>query len=278
MARRQPPPEIKRAAELTLTQLRLGIDRLTKLIERVRQFDPQSITEQYNIAPVDQLSAAIDDVLVRTFGKDTLEYDRYRYAAEFDNGPHNYAFHVAIEEVWQSLARSKASSIALLEQAVESLKERLAEHESLAEPAEQTYGAVTPAQRLRKEALNQKIRDKVSRLFEHGQYDTAVFEAMKAVEVAVRTAAGLTARDIGKDLMRKAFDVNAGSLTDMQAEIAERQARSDLFAGAIGSYKNPHSHRNVALDDPDEAAEIIMLANHLLRIVDARATARSAAA
>ena len=74
--------------------------------------------------------------------------------------------------------------------------------------------------------------------------------------------------------MRKAFDVKSGVLEDPAAEPGERQARSDLFAGAIGSYKNPHSHRNVTLDDPDEAAEIVMLANHLLRIIDARVAAK----
>jgi uncharacterized protein (TIGR02391 family) len=129
--------------------------------------------------------------------------------------------------------------------------------------------------RLHKEALHSNIREDVWALYHRGKYDTAIFEAMKAVEVAVRDAAGLTAKDIGKDLMRTAFDVKVGPLTDLQADPAERQARSDLFAGAIGSYKNPHSHRNVALDDPDEAAEIIMIANHLLRIVDARVAAKS---
>jgi len=129
--------------------------------------------------------------------------------------------------------------------------------------------------RIPKDALNENIREDVWALYHRGKYDTAVFEAMKAVEVAVRAAAGLTSKDIGTGLMRKAFEPDTGPLTDMNTEKAEREARSHLFTGAIGSYKNPHSHRYVALDDPDEAAEIIMLANHMLRIVDARVEAKS---
>ncbi|MBD1548218.1 TIGR02391 family protein [Roseibium aggregatum] len=125
------------------------------------------------------------------------------------------------------------------------------------------------ARGLSKETLNRRIANSVWMSFMRGEYDTAVFQAMKAVEVAVREASGLTDM-IGVPLMRKAFDKTAGPLTDLTMEEAEREMRAHLFAGAIGSFKNPHSHKDIELDNPAEAFEIIMLANLLLRIVDAR--------
>ena len=80
--------------------------------------------------------------------------------------------------------------------------------------------------------------------------------------------------DIGVVLMRKAFNDIDGPLSDMRAPVPERKALAELFAAAIGSYKNPHSHRDVDIRNPLEAQEMVILASHLLGIVDARETAR----
>ncbi len=112
------------------------------------------------------------------------------------------------------------------------------------------------------------LATKVLPLFIRGDYDTAVFQAFKEVEVRVRRAASLSQELFGIDLMRKAFHSDDGPLTNMSALKAEREAATHLFAGAIGLFKNPSSHRDVDWGDPIECAELIYLANHLLRMVE----------
>ena len=83
----------------------------------------------------------------------------------------------------------------------------------------------------------------------------------------VRQLSRLPADLVGIQLMRKAFDIDNGPLSDQQLPRAEREALSRLFAGAIGCYKNPHSHRDVEVN-VNEAFGMLLVASHLLQVLD----------
>jgi len=133
---------------------------------------------------------------------------------------------------------------------------------------EENFDAYKSEGLLPSDNLHPIIVRKVKPLFLRGDYDTAIFQAFKAVEVMVRRTGKYTKGDYGVSLMRKAFNPTDGKLTNTHSEQSEKQAMSDLFAGAIGLFKNPVSHRDIEGIKPQEAVDYISVANCLLKMVD----------
>lgn len=145
----------------------------------------------------------------------------------------------------------------------------------VADPA--SFKVYASAERINPELIHQSIRSEVWIELSRGQYGDAVFKAMRAVEERVRSAGGYASSDLGVDLVRKAFKPDNGPLADASALFSEREGIQQLFAGSILAYKNPPSHRSSTIGAADEAFEIVILASHLLRIIESRACASTAA-
>jgi uncharacterized protein (TIGR02391 family) len=134
------------------------------------------------------------------------------------------------------------------------------------------FEAYSKASMLPKSQLHPLVAARVYPAFLRGEYDTAIFQAFREVEVEVRGAGGFADDLVGVNLMREAFKPAKnsnppGPLTDTSLPAAEQEGMAALFAGAILLYKNPQSHRNVPMHAPD-ASEVIGFASQLLRIVD----------
>jgi hypothetical protein len=67
--------------------------------------------------------------------------------------------------------------------------------------------------------------------------------------------------------MRHAFG-EGGPLADPEADRGEQVGVMELYAGAFGALRNALGHREVRWDDPTEAAEVVLLADLLMRRLD----------
>jgi uncharacterized protein (TIGR02391 family) len=124
--------------------------------------------------------------------------------------------------------------------------------------------------------LHQRI-EHVKSQFLLGEYELAAFAAMREVEIRVRELSDADSSVIGVKLMRKSFS-DGGHLADSELDPGEQIGIMELFAGAIGTFKNPPSHRQVNYGDPTEASEVVLLADLLMRLLDrveVRVTKRS---
>ena len=117
------------------------------------------------------------------------------------------------------------------------------------------------------ENLHPLIEQPVRRQFLLGEYEQAIFVAMKAVEVRVRKLAGYGDEMIGVDLMIKALRPD-GPLADPTVPKGEVEGTMRLFSGAYAILRNPSGHREVSYDDVTEASEAVMTASLLMRMLD----------
>ncbi|MGY9065497.1 TIGR02391 family protein [Streptomyces sp. CAS3] len=106
--------------------------------------------------------------------------------------------------------------------------------------------------------------------FEKGQYTDAVRSAFQAVEHRVQTLSGLS--EVGSKLMGAALGSDTPKLVVTRATgpslRSEREGFRDLFRGAMEALRNPRSHGPHFADDPEEAQEMLALANMLMRRLD----------
>ena len=117
---------------------------------------------------------------------------------------------------------------------------------------------------------NSGLRHSTRKLFADGHYSMAVFKAFLYVENFVQERSGVVDND-GADLMNKVFSVknpvvrlNAGR---NKSERNEQLGYMQMFSGAMTAIRNPRAHEFDWYDDPEEALELLLFANHLVRRV-----------
>jgi hypothetical protein len=121
-------------------------------------------------------------------------------------------------------------------------------------------------------SLHPLIAQTVERQFLLGEYELAVFAAHEAGRDNSAGPGWLPEWPARHETHAGSVfsPSEPGPLADTDTEAGERVATMELFKGAIGLFKNRSSHRAVDYDDPTLAAEVILLADLLLRMLNER--------
>ena len=110
----------------------------------IEAFDPETVNQRFGEPQTQALKVSIEDALSAAFGHATPTYERYRGAANLDQGPHvarmiggwgrgpqiDYDAQ-DLADARKYLAEGKTRSITLLQQCIRTLENRLKEHGEL---------------------------------------------------------------------------------------------------------------------------------------------------
>ena len=122
----------------TSEQKRVDIIRLNKRIVELEAFDPQTIAKRFSDPGLTALQTATDETLSSVFGHGSIDYNRYKDAADLDHGPVTMQMNFSsigsrsggdhrdsTQEARQYVTEGTAQALSLLRQAVRSLEEEI---------------------------------------------------------------------------------------------------------------------------------------------------------
>jgi uncharacterized protein (TIGR02391 family) len=113
------------------------------------------------------------------------------------------------------------------------------------------------------------LRQATRKLFRDGHYSEAVGKAFMVVNNTVKTRANTT--HDGVDLMNHAFGEKAPVLAisprKTESQRNEHNGYRSIFSGSMLGIRNPRHHEDLQ-DEPDSAMEMLVMANHLLRVAN----------
>jgi uncharacterized protein (TIGR02391 family) len=115
--------------------------------------------------------------------------------------------------------------------------------------------------------LHPDIRTHCWDLYSVGNYDNAVLQATKLLEINVRNKARLPLDMVGVDIINQAFGAKNRRLDYGQVE-AEQQGVRELLCGMIRVFKNPQSHRFVGMQSKADCLGVLLMCSTLLYIID----------
>jgi uncharacterized protein (TIGR02391 family) len=259
----------KQAAALTPDQMRLGIAQIERRIAELAALKADQL-ESEDDPKITTMQVAVDDTLESVFGRTTTDYDRYADAArlkQFIEYPTNldpfrtYHPSMSLPAIRQGVAKGVAHAVALLQQAIKSLKERLEDlGETKSGRALRAYEGLD---------LHPEIARASEALYRGGHYANAIEDAVKALNDLVRLRSGHTAD--GTNLMETVFSPGKPILKFNDgvddSDRNEQKGFMMMFSGAVAGLRNPRAHKLIK-DDPERALEFIAFVSLLAKLLD----------
>lgn len=252
-------PEI-REARLSSDAMRAALPKIARRIEELEKFDVNGINQRFD-PQVQALEHKYDDTLVEVFGKDTVEYQRYRMH-DFDTAPLVMGEPQPIHVVREGLTRGITRALSNLTTIRELFEEKIGDLETSSD------GRALIS--LDSVDLHPQIRDAVYKLFKDGYYANAVEDGCKTLDALVKIKSGR--HDLsGTELMQVVFSpknpILKFSELKSETDTSEQQGMMFLYSGAMLALRNPRAHQ-IIQDHPESAFELIVFINHLTKSLD----------